>query len=133
MLQARSGINDLEGLSISFGKQLSCRMQGTLEIGVLVAIANDLNDLILILQGKCFLAVINSNEAETDETFLEAERKDNGGKSVLFNLKDTAILFDLLNSLWLPQMMSLETYIELNIDSANFRFPFFTRCNLSEQ
>ena len=77
-------------------------------------------------------AVINDNEAKMDETGLEAEEKGNGGKSVLFNLKDTAILYDLLNLLWLRQMKSLETSIELNIDSANFRFPFSTRCNLSE-
>ena len=75
-------------------------MQGTLKVGVLVAIASDLDDPILILWGKCFLAVINGNEAETDETLLEAEGKVNGGKSVLFNLKDTAILYSLLNSLW---------------------------------
>ena len=52
------------------------------------------------------------------------------GKGLLFNLKDTAILYDLLNLLlWLE---SLETSIELNIDSARFRFPFSTRCNLFE-
>ena len=33
---------DLEGLSISLGEKLSCEMRGTLEIGVFVAIANDL-------------------------------------------------------------------------------------------
>ena len=67
------------------------------------------------------------------ETGLEAEAKVNGGKSALFNLKDTAIIYDLLNLLlWLRQMKSLETSIELNIDSDNFRFPFSTRCNLSE-
>ena len=130
MLQARLEIGDLEGLSISLGKKLSCKMQGTLEIGVFVAIAND---LILILRGKGLQAVIDGNEAEMDETGLEAEGKGNGGKSVLFNLKDTAILFDLLNLLlWLRQITSLETSVELNIDSANFRFPFSTRCNLSE-
>ena len=129
MLQARLEIGDLEGLSISLGKELSCKMQGTLEIGVFVAIAND---LILILRGKGLQAVIDGNEAEMDETGLEAEGKGNGGKSVLFNLKDTA-LFDLLNLLlWLRQITSLETSVELNIDSANFRFPFSTRCNLSE-
>ena len=77
-------------------------------------------------------AVINDNEAKMDETGLEAEEKGNGGKSVLFNLKDTPILYDLLNLLWLRQMKSLKTSIELNIDSANFTFPFSTRCNLSE-
>ena len=43
-------------------------MQGALELGVLVAIANDLDGLILILWGKVFLAVKNGNEAGTDET-----------------------------------------------------------------
>ena len=33
MLQARLGIGDLEGLSISLGKKLSSKMRGTLEIG----------------------------------------------------------------------------------------------------
>ena len=67
-----------------------------------------------------------------DETGLEAEGKGNGGKSALFNLKDTAILYELLNLLlWLRQMKSLETSIELNIDSANLRYPFSARCNLS--
>ena len=46
-------------------------MQETLEIGVFVVIANE---LILILRGKGLEAVINSNEAEIDETGLEAER-----------------------------------------------------------
>ena len=50
----------------------------TPEVGVLVAIANNLDDLILMLRGKSFLAVINGNEAETNETFLEAGGKGNG-------------------------------------------------------
>ena len=130
MLQARLEIGDLEGLSISLGEKLSCKMRGTLEIGVFVAIAND---LILILRGKGLQAVIDVNEAEMDGTGLEAEGKDNGGKPALFNLKDTAILYDLLNLLlWLRQMTSLKTSIELNTDSANFTFSFSTRCNLSE-
>ena len=88
------------------------------------------NDLLIILRGKGLQAVINGNEAEMDETGLEVEGKGNGGNSALFNLKDTAILYDLLNLLlWLE---SLETSIELNIDPASFRFPFSTRCNLSE-
>ena len=95
-------------------------------------IANDLDNLILILWGKDLQAVINGNEAKTDETGLEAERKDNGEKSALCNLKDTAIFYDLLNLLWLLQMSSLETSVEVDIDSTNFRCPFSTRCNLSE-
>ena len=89
MLQARLEIGNLEGLSISLGKKLFCKMRGTLEIGVFVAIAND---LILILRGKDLQAVIDGNEADMDETGLEAEEKGNGGKLALFNLKDTAIL-----------------------------------------
>ena len=58
MLQAMSGIKGLEGLSISLAKNLTYKMQGTLKEGVLVAVANDLGELILILQGKGFLAVI---------------------------------------------------------------------------
>ena len=130
MLQARLEIGNLEGSSISLGKKLSRKMGVTLEIGVFVAITKD---LILILQGKGLQAVIDGNEAEIDETGLEAEEKGNGGKSALFNLKYTVILYDLLNLLlWLRQMTSLETSMELNIDLANFRFPFSTRCNLSE-
>ena len=75
-------------------------------------------------------AVINGNEEEMDETGLEVEGKGNGGNSASFDLKDTAILYNLLNLLlWLE---SLGTSIELNIDSASFRFPFSTMCNLSE-
>ena len=85
------------------------------------------------MRGKGLRAVLKGNEAEMDETGLEAEGRVNGGKSELFNLKDTAILYDLLNLLlWLRHMKSLETSIELNIDPANFRSPFSTRCNLSE-
>ena len=127
MLQARLVIGDWEELSISLGKKLSCEKRVILEIRVFVAMAND---LLIILRGKGLQAVINGNEAEMDETGLEVEGKGNGGNSALFNLKDTAILYDLLNLLlWLE---SLETSIELNIDSASFRFPFSTRCNLSE-
>ena len=72
MLQARLEIGDLEGLIIILGKKLSCKMRGTLEIGVFVAIAND---LVLILRGKGLQAVINVNEAEMDETGVEAEGK----------------------------------------------------------
>ena len=70
LLQAILEIDDLEGLNKSLGKKISCKMQGTLEIGVFVVIAND---LILILRGKGLEAVINGNEAEIDETGLEAE------------------------------------------------------------
>ena len=130
MLRARLEISNLEGVSISLGKILYCKMRGTLEIGVFLAIGND---LILILWGKGLQAVINGNEAEMDETGLEAEGKGGGGKPALFDLNDTAILYDLPNLLlWLQQMKSLETSIKLNIDSDNFRFPFSTRCNLSE-
>ena len=53
----------------------------------------------------------------------KVECKGNGGESALFNLKVTAILYGLLNLLWLLQIMLFETSIELNNDSANFRFP----------
>ena len=101
-------------------------MRGTLEIGVFVAI-------VLILREKGLQAVINGNEADVDETGLEAEGKGNGRKSALFNLKDTVILYEMINLLlWLRQMNSLESSIELNIDSANFGYPFSTRCDLTE-
>ena len=75
------------------------------------------------MRRKGLQVVINGNEAEMNEPVLEAEGKGNGGKSALLNLKDTAILYNLLNLLlWLRQMKSLETSIELNIVSANFRF-----------
>ena len=99
----------------SLGKKLPCKIRGTQEVGVLVPIANDLDDLILILRGICFLAVINGKEAETEETGLEAERKGKAGKSVMLNLKDTAISYDLLNTLWFLQMILLETFIEVTI------------------
>ena len=96
ILQTRLEIGDYEGLSISLAKKSFCEMRGTLEIGVFVAIGND---LLMILRGKGLQAVINGNEAETDETGLEVEGKGNGGNSVLLNLKDIAILYDLLNLL----------------------------------
>ena len=68
---------------------------------------------------------MNDNETQTDETGLEIEGKGNGRKPALFNLKDTAILYDLLNLLWLLQMMTLETSTELNIDSSQFQISFF--------
>ena len=71
-------------------------MRGTLEIDVLLAMTND---LLIILPGKGLQTVINGNEAEMDQTGLEVEGKGNGGNSALFNLKDTAILYDLLNLL----------------------------------
>ena len=37
-------------------------------------------------------AVANDNKAGTEETGLVTVEKNNGGKSKLFNLKDTAIL-----------------------------------------
>ena len=127
MLQARLVIGDWEGLSISLGNKLSCEKRVRLEIRVFVAMSNV---LLIILRGKGLQAVINGNEGEMDETGLEVEGEGNGENSALFNLKDTAILYDLLNLLlWLE---SLETSTELNIDSASFRFPFSTRCNLSE-
>ena len=54
-----------------------------------------------------------------EETGLDTVEKDKGGKSKLFNLKDT--------------VTPLQFSIEVNIDSANFRFPFPTRCTLSEK
>ena len=51
----------------------------------------------------------------------------------MFNLKDKAILYDIRNCLCLLQVTPLQFSIELNIASANFRFPFRTRCLLSEQ
>ena len=74
-------------------------MSGTLEKDVLVTAAKDLSDLILILRGKGLQAVINGNEADTDQADLETEGNGNDGKSVLFNLKDATILCDLLNLL----------------------------------
>ena len=79
-----------------FRKKLSYEKRVILEIRVFVAMAND---LLIILRGKGLQAVINGNEAEMDETGLEVEGKGNGGNSALFNLKDTAILYDLLNLL----------------------------------
>ena len=57
------------------------------------------NYLLIILRRKGLQAIINVNEAEMDETGLEVQVKGNGGKSALFNLKDTAILYDLLKQI----------------------------------
>ena len=67
MLQARLEIGDLKWLSISLGKQLLCKMGGTLGIGTFVAIANN---LVLIFRGKGLQVVINGNEAEMDKASL---------------------------------------------------------------
>ena len=48
-------------------------------------------------------------------------------------MKDTSILWDIRNCLCLLQVTPLQFSIEVNIDSANFRFPFFTRCTLSKK
>ena len=81
MLQVRLERGNWEGLSISLGKKLSCEKQGTLEIHVFVAMAND---LLIILWGKSLQAVVNGNEAEMDETGWEVEGKGNGRNSALF-------------------------------------------------
>ena len=60
MLQARSEIDNLEGLSISLGKKLPYKILWILEVGVLVAVANYLDGLILILRGKGFLTIITA-------------------------------------------------------------------------
>ena len=60
MLQARSGIDNLEGLSISLGKKLHYKIWRILEVGVLVSVANYLDELILILRGKGFLTMITA-------------------------------------------------------------------------
>ena len=75
----------------------------------------------------------NYNEAGTEETGLDTVEKDNARKSKLFNLKDTAILYDIRNCLCLLQVTPLRFLIKMNIDSANFRFSFSTRCTLSEK
>ena len=67
----------------------------------------------------------NDNEARTEETDLDTVENDKGGKSKLFNFKDTS---DIRNCLCLLQVTPLQLLIELNIDSANFRFSFSTRC-----
>ena len=82
LLQARLEKGNREG----FRKKIILRNARTLDIGVFVAIAND---LFIILQGKGLQAVINGNEAEIEETGLEVEGKGNGGNSALFNLKDS--------------------------------------------
>ena len=46
-------------------------------MGVLIAIANDLDDPIFTLWEKGLQAVVNDNEAENDETGLEIEGKGN--------------------------------------------------------
>ena len=51
----------------------------------------------LTLSDKTLHAVAQGSDKETEEHDLEKLGKDNGGKSALFNLKDTTILQDLLN------------------------------------
>ena len=68
-------------------------------------------------------ALANDNEPGTEETGLDIVEKNKGGKSKLLHLKDAYIR----NSGW------YKFSIGLNIDSANFRFPFSTRCILSKR
>ena len=75
-------------------------------------------------------AVANNNEAGAGLDTVEKYRE---GKSKLFNLKETVILWDIRNCFCLLQVTPLQFSIELNIDSANFRFPFSTRCTLSKK
>ena len=58
-------------------KNYPVKCKEDLEVDVLVAIANYVDDLMLIMRGKGFLPAINGNEAETDLTSLEGEGKDN--------------------------------------------------------
>ena len=51
----------------------------------------------LTLSDKELQAVAYGSDKETGEHDLEKLGKDKGGKSALFNLKDTAISYDLLN------------------------------------
>ena len=51
----------------------------------------------LTLSDKKLHAVAQGSDKGTEEHDLEKLGKDNGGKSALFNLKDTIILQDLLN------------------------------------
>ena len=56
-----------------------------------------------------------------------------GVKSKLFILKDRAIVQDIRNCLCLLQVKPFQFSIELNIDSANFRFLISTRCTVSKK
>ena len=48
-------------------------------------------------QTKKLHAVANGNDTETEKQDLEKVGKGNGGKSAVFNLKDAAVSYDLLN------------------------------------
>ena len=75
MLQKRSGIKYLERLHKRLGRKLPCKMRDILEIGALVALASDLDDLILTLRGKGLQAVINGNVVETNQTGSRQKEK----------------------------------------------------------
>ena len=60
--------------------------------GLLLALVRDLNDRALTLLEKDLGIVLHESKEKTEETGLETVELSNGGKSLWFNVKDTAIL-----------------------------------------
>ena len=83
-------------MRIWLGKTLPHKTPETIGRSILEELGRFLDDK-LTLPDKELHAVAYASDKETEEHDLEKLVKDNGGKSALFNLKDTAILQDLLN------------------------------------
>ena len=89
-LQARSNTSDQKRLCKCLGAKFLEQKQLALGKGLLLDLVRDLNEIDLTLLEKDLDAVVH--ESETKETGLETVELRNGGKSVWFNLKYTAIL-----------------------------------------
>ena len=68
---------------------------------LLVTLGRDLSERALTSFKKNLDVVVNGIEAKTEKTGLEMAKLINGGISVLFTLKDTAMLYVFINCLCL--------------------------------
>ena len=68
---------------------------------LLVTLERDLSERALTSFKKNLDVVVNGIEAKTEKTGLEMAKLINGGISVLFTLKDTAMLYVFINCLCL--------------------------------
>ena len=92
MLRARSNTSDREGLCKCLRAKFPGKTWMALGISLLLSLVKDLNEIALTLLEKDLNAVVHESEAKTKEAGLDTVELSNGGKSTLFNLKDTAIL-----------------------------------------
>ena len=127
-LKTRSGTKDLGEMCIWLGINFPHNTPGTIGRNLLEELGRCLDER-LTLSDKAEAYGSDKGTAEHD---LEKLGKNNGGKSALFKLNDTTILQGLWNWIWLLCLMLLKLLIKLNIDSANLRWPFSTKCTLSK-